>query len=406
MVFEKDFPKASVFTLYFWWILWYTETKRWCNMFFIGVILLFLAACFFCGWRVSSYLKVLFPNTPKRKLAVLVSSLLSLFTLAFVLSLVAEIPIVEAIGAVFLGIFINLFLFVLLGDIVGLVLKLACKNRVHKRAKLIQSVSVLLFSLLLSGYGFINAGVVTVKEYSLTLEKPLTPLRIAMLSDLHLGSVGSEAYLENWVEKINEEKPDIVLVAGDLIDSDFDKIEDPDRAAKLLASIKSKYGVYASLGNHDAGKTFSDMLAFFDSANITVLRDEHTVIDSRFVIAGRRDASPIGGTLYGDKRKDTASFLDEIDSALPVIVMDHNPQKVDEYDGRADLILSGHTHKGQVFPAGFITKLLYTVDYGLYQNNADSPYVIVSSGIYGWGMPMKTSGHSELVVITLQGKDV
>ncbi|MBQ7364842.1 MAG: metallophosphoesterase [Clostridia bacterium] len=268
---------------------------------------------------------------------------------------------------------------------------------------MVYRVGILILPLLFSLYGFINAATVTVTTYDLTVDKPLQPLKIVMISDLHLGAVGAESNLDDWVEAINQEEPDVVLIAGDLIDSDFDKIKYPLSAEKLLASIKARYGVYACLGNHDSGETYGKMLAFFERAEITVLRDSYQVIDDRFVLIGRYDISPIGSTYLDGKRQDTKAFLDSLHVYdLPTFVMDHNPKDVMAYDSRVDLVLSGHTHKGQVFPGNLVTDLLYPVDYGLHQQNEDSPYVVVSSGIFGWGMPMKTSGHSEIVVINIE----
>lgn len=113
---------------------------------------------------------------------------------------------------------------------------------------------------------------------------------------------------------------------------------------------------------------------------------------------GRLDGSGIGG--YGGiERKELSEFFTREDPELPVIVMDHNPANIGEYTKEADLILCGHTHKGQIFPANLITKLMYTVDYGYYRKNTDSPHVIVTSGVGTWGMPMRVGTNCEIVTI-------
>ena len=101
-------------------------------------------------------------------------------------------------------------------------------------------------------------------------------------------------------------------------------------------------------------------------------------------------------------RCDFADILGEINGDLPIIVMDHNPSNIKEYGKEVDLILSGHTHKGQIFPANLITNLMFTVDYGHFQKNADSPHVIVTSGASTWGMPMRIGTHNEVVSIMLR----
>ena len=140
------------------------------------------------------------------------------------------------------------------------------------------------------------------------------------------------------------------------------------------------------------------MVSFLKEANINLLDDDYDVIDNRLVLAGRLDSSPIGG--YGDRqRKDLSDFLSIEDKSLPVIVMDHNPANIGEYSKEADLVLCGHTHKGQVFPGSLITNALYDVDYGYYQKDADSPQVIVTSGVGSWGMPMRVATDCENVIL-------
>ena len=138
-------------------------------------------------------------------------------------------------------------------------------------------------------------------------------------------------------------------------------------------------------------------------ANINNLKDQAITVDERFVLVGRVDASPIGG--YGNGEVKRNENLDEIlhgtNSELPVVVMDHNPARADGYGNEVDLILCGHTHRGQVFPGSLITGLMYTVDYGHYQKDANSPHVVVSSGVGTWGLPMRVGSDCEVVRVRL-----
>jgi len=101
------------------------------------------------------------------------------------------------------------------------------------------------------------------------------------------------------------------------------------------------------------------------------------------------------------KRKAISEFVICEDKTLPVIVLDHNPANIAEYTTEADLILSGHTHKGQIFPANLFTKWMYTVDYGYYQEKEGFPHVIVTSGVGVWGMPMRIGTDCEIVSIKI-----
>ena len=102
-------------------------------------------------------------------------------------------------------------------------------------------------------------------------------------------------------------------------------------------------------------------------------------------------------------RGDTRELMERIAGTLPTVVMDHNPAGVDDYDV-GDLILCGHTHKGQIFPGNLFTRRLYTVDYGHYRRDEAAPHVIVSSGAGTWGMPMRVGTNCEVVLIRLLGQ--
>ena len=143
------------------------------------------------------------------------------------------------------------------------------------------------------------------------------------------------------------------------------------------------------------------MVAFLQRSNITLLDDKYITIHNRFILAGRLDGSPIGG-YNKSQRKPVEQVLAGANTALPVVVMEHNPARGDEYKpGDADVILSGHTHKGQIFPANLFTDLIYTVDYGYYQESANMPHRIVTSGAGIWGMPMRVGTDCEVVKVIL-----
>lgn len=365
---------------------------------FLGLIL--IGSNVYLAWRLGSLLRGLFGY--RKHYNLIVYGAVFVLTVFLILSLTTKVGFFVAVGSVYMGIWVNLLLCFLLCEAVFAITRLFLSEANRNKAKPIQRILCLALPILLSFYGFLNAAIVTTTEYEITLDKKGSDLKIVMISDLHLGALGSEAKLDGWVDAINEEKPDLVLIAGDIVDSDYHKIKDPERAAAILASIRSTYGVYGCLGNHDAGKTYSDMIAFFDRANITILRDEYEIVPDKAILIGRRDSSPIGFSDVEKGRRAIGEIVDTLPTTdLPIIVMDHNPASIGEYDARVDLVVSGHTHKGQVFPAGLLTNLLYTEDYGRYQANPSAPVLIVTSGIGGWGMPMRTSGHSEICVITV-----
>lgn len=252
--------------------------------------------------------------------------------------------------------------------------------------------------LVFTAYGAVHAGNIQVSRYHVKLSDGADgaePLRIALVSDIHLGYVVGEEHLAKVVASVNEIQPDLVCIAGDIFDGDMTALADPGKLSSLLGSMEARYGIYACLGNHDAGPTYREMIRFLEDAGVRVLMDEAVVIDRRFVLTGRRDSSPIGA--QGDSR----SVVEKLPEAegLPVIVLDHQPGNIGEYDSDVALILCGHTHRGQMFPFQFITDAVFDVDYGYYRAGDRAPQVIVTSGAGTWGPPLRVGTDNEVVEI-------
>jgi len=311
------------------------------------------------------------------------------------------------IGGHWTGVFVYLLMFFVVAEVVvaaGRLVKIV-PTPVPVGVRFGAGLVVVLSVAGLAAYGVFNAHRVTHVSYDVQLDEALpSSMTIVLVSDLHLGSVGSERNLARVVEEINRLEPDLVCLAGDIFNDDYRAIRDPDAVGRSLSSIRSTYGVYAALGNHDSGMpgatTFDEMVDLLERSDIRVLKDEYETIDDRIVLVGRLDWSPIGNT-NGLARQDTASFMSTVDTDLPVVVMDHNPATIGQYGAETDLILAGHTHRGQMFPANLITGAMYAVDYGYYRKDADSPQVVVTSGAGTWAIPMRIGSRSEVVSITL-----
>lgn len=305
------------------------------------------------------------------------------------------------VSAYCMGIFLYLLLFTVAADVL-LLLPRICKLPFTTRPlfKGFVTLGVLALTAATCIYGFFNARQIDHVTYEITLQdkQDISDLNVALISDLHLGAVGSEARLQEIVDQINGLQPDVVCIAGDFFDTDFASIQAPQAAIRILQGLRATYGTYACLGNHDAGNTYGQMVEFLKEANIHLLSDDYAIIDDRLILIGRLDASPIGS--FGEeKRQPLSDFFAREDASIPVIVLDHNPARIGEYTNEADLILCGHTHKGQVFPGSLITDSMYEVDYGYYQKDAGSPQVVVTSGVGYWGMPMRVGSDSEIVTI-------
>jgi len=311
--------------------------------------------------------------------------------------------IISYAGSHWMGIYIYLLLFFLAAD---LVVSLGCSvkmipNPVPQRLRFYAGLIVILLTVGMVVYGRCNANQIKFVSYDIQAKTPLpADIKIVLVSDLHLGAVNSEKNLSKIVRGINNLEPDIVCIAGDIFNGNIYALRNPSEAIALLKSVTAAYGVYACLGNHDGGKTFREMARFLEQSDVKLLNDEHVTIDGRLILTGRVDSRPIGG-FDGLKRKNLADINIPANTDLPVVVMDHNPFNIGQYGNGIDLILSGHTHRGQMFPANLVTKAMYVIHYGRYQKDANSPHVIVTSGAGTWGMPLRIGSNNEIVMITL-----
>jgi len=311
--------------------------------------------------------------------------------------------IISYTGSHWMGIFIYLLLFFLVVDLVVL---LGCSVKmipipVPKSIRFYAGLIVILLTVGIVVYGSYNAMQVKFVSYDIQTKKSLpAETKIVLISDLHLGAVNSEKNLSKIVRGINNFEPDIVCITGDIFNGNIYTLHNPSETMALLKSVTATYGVYACLGNHDGGKTFNEMTRFLEQSNIKLLNDEYVTIDDRLVLIGRVDSRPIGG-FDGLERKNLADIKAPANTDLPVVVMDHNPFNIEQYGNEIDLILSGHTHRGQMFPANLVTKAIYVTHYGQYQKDANSPHVIVTSGAGTWGMPMRIGTNNEIVIIRI-----
>ncbi|MED1588392.1 metallophosphoesterase [Bacillus pacificus] len=370
----------------------------------IFILTFYGGSSFYIDRKIFQWMKLLFPQINGTIYGVIyVFFALSLIMVFLPLPAIIK-GVMSWIGSYWMGILIYLVIFFLLADLLiltGSILKII-PTPIPQSIPFFASLAVILLTVSFVSYGIYNANQIKHVSYDIqTKETTLSDgMKIILISDLHLGAVNSEKRLESIVQKINKLEPDLVCIAGDIFNDDYNALQDPERAINLLKSITATYGVYGSLGNHDGGKTFGDMINFLERSDIRLLNDEYVIIDERLVLFGRVDPSPIGG--FGElKRKDVSEMIASLDASMPIVVMDHTPSNLVQYGNEVDLVLAGHTHRGQIFPGNLITNAVFEVDYGYYQKDADSPNVIVTSGVGTWGMPMRVGSNNEIVSIIL-----
>lgn len=267
------------------------------------------------------------------------------------------------------------------------------------------SILSLIITAFLLGYGFYNMKNIQITNYSFENSKINSPIRIVFLSDLHMGTTQSTNDLEKYFNDISNYTPDYLFLGGDIFDEST-SYNDMRKTAEMLGKINTKNGIYFIFGNHDAlcgiyssnsEITKNVIQNELIKNNIIVLEDSIINTDNLCII-GRKEASD---NIMG-KRLDLDNLLENANTSKFTVLLDHQPLEISAAAKKdIDLMLSGHTHNGQIWPGNIILKLLSLneLSYGhkLFQNmNA-----IVSCGMGGWGAPFRTVSHSEIIYINI-----
>ncbi|MGI6232206.1 MAG: metallophosphoesterase [Prevotella sp.] len=291
--------------------------------------------------------------------------------------------VVTSLPFIFLYLFL-IFIVLDLGRLTGLV----PRSWLHHNGTVSLVITGILFAVFLYG----NLHYYHKHREEITLDshgKVSRPLKVVMLSDLHLGFHNRRAELDRWVKLINKEQPDLILIAGDIIDIRVHPLlleHDAEAFHNLSAPV------YACLGNHEYYSGSVAAQRFYHEAGIHLLRDSVATVGD-LCIVGRDDRTNFG-------RASLATLMKQSDRKKYVIVMDHQPYHLEEaQQNGADFQLSGHTHYGQVWPISWITDAIYECAFGAYTKGHTQYYVTSGMGI--WGGKFRIGTRSEYVVAHL-----
>jgi predicted MPP superfamily phosphohydrolase len=256
--------------------------------------------------------------------------------------------------------------------------------------------------LLIAGslvYGVWRARNPVVVTYNIEIPKRGPDLHIVLVSDTHFGNITGMRPLRHMVQMVNDLKPDLILHGGDLIDDDLRPFLEHAMAAELR-KLKSRLGTYSILGNHDYHSgNLGEFQPAMEAADITLLVDEAVKLGDSFYLIGRDDIS--GRYRSGRARKSLPELLEGVDRSRPLILMDHQPYHLEEAEGAGiDLQVSGHTHRGQMFPNNLITGRHFELDWGYLKKGA--LHVVVSLGFGTWGPPVRIGNTPEVVSIRVR----
>lgn len=254
----------------------------------------------------------------------------------------------------------------------------------------------------LISYGAWNARSPRIHHYDIKIDKNIAnmaSLHVVMVSDVHLGLIVGNDRLDDMVKRINALQPDVVFLAGDTIDEDVSRFVE-QKMPEALRKLKTKYGVYAVLGNHEyIGGNSQLAIEHMREAGVTVLRDEYIKVNNSFYVVGRDDK--MVSRITGKSRPELAKVMQGIDTSLPIFLIDHQPYNLEEgQQNGVDLQLSGHTHHGQFFPNSFVTERIFEMDWGHVRKGAYQ--AIVSSGYGTWGPPIRIGNYPEIVDIVIE----
>jgi uncharacterized protein len=310
--------------------------------------------------------------------------------------------ILNIVGGFWLAFMLYGFIFFILSDIILLFLRIpgiiSIENTLHYRKW--SFIIITASSALLIIGGFINAVIPVTKEYNITINKaagPVKTLRIAGVSDIHIGSIIRKRSLKKMSSMIKDLKPDIVLLLGDIVDGEIGPVLRGD-LLQYFTWPDCTDGLYAITGNHEfiggAGRT----IPYIESKGIRVLKDEMVTLPGGIQLIGRIDRDSY--RFYRKERMPLAELMKQADTTKPVILLDHQPFHLDETASYGiDLQLSGHTHNGQMWPLNYVTSMIYELSYG-YLKKKNSNF-IVSSGYGLWGPRVRSGSRSEVLLINL-----
>ena len=323
--------------------------------------------------------------------------------ISLVLTLIVMIPALKVWGTWAVVVF-HIVIIAWIIELVYFIVKKFTSNSVIKTIYR-SGVIPLLLTAILIGYGYINVHNIIEKGYTVYTNKNIRSegYRVDFISDLHFGTTMNNETLQKYCNKISKSNADVVILGGDIVDESTTLKEMQD-AFKILSTIKSKYGIYYVYGNHDKSTytvepnyTEEELEEAIISSGVKILADGIEEINDELCIIGRKDRS-----YENETRKSSQELSKEISDDYYKIIVDHEPCELKENsESGYDLMLSGHTHYGQIWPLGRLMELfnINEMEYGY--KKKDDMDVIVSCGIAGWGYPLRTEKHCEYVVVDI-----
>lgn len=353
-------------------------------LFIIIALLIYSALVFYIGWNI----RVLMKSFGLKRGKVAFWIIYAFIAYSIMLTRFISLDFLKIISDYWLFAFSYGLILCIVCNILSLILR-------RRYTRIIGSSAIVIL--------LISAGVGTYYAYTpivhhQTIERPEKAngqqLKVVVASDTHLGLLSNKKHLSRFVELANKEKPDVVILAGDLVD-DSPKWFNEQQMEDELKKLQATYGVYAVLGNHEyIGDELPAVKQAMKNANVTLLQDQTVTIAGDIALTGRDDAT-------NKKRASLKTLQKDVKSGQPWIVIDHQPSKTMNDPG-VSFMMSGHTHAGQIWPGKWMTEFIYELNYGHEKRNGTD--YLVTSGYGFWGPPMRIGTQAELWSVTLQFK--
>jgi len=366
---------------------------------FFLIIAIYIVACVYIARRICK-------TTNNKKAKALVIAVITFLSLSFLLQRLigASAPewinrVMYLISTMWLVVVLYTMIMVAIFGIARLIAKMKNGSVPPETPSTWWRITLIVAIIIITGV--VNAYTPKLTHYTLHNDNIASgdTIRIALVSDIHLGYGVRKGDAERLVRMVNAQHADICIIAGDLLDGDIRPVVNNDLASPLK-NINSPCGTYAVLGNHEY-MADADQAEAYLSERLTLLRDSAVTTSTNSFklppyihIIGREDMSKnrMGG------RKELSEMMS--DTCALNIVVDHQPGDINESEeAGADLHLSGHTHAGQVWPFRTLTRMTYDIDYGYTRRGKTD--IIVTSGFGTWGPRMRIGNTPEVVVIDI-----
>lgn len=353
-------------------------------------IILYSVFTFYISWNVHLWLQ----STFSVNILGLVIAVIFLLSYSYVLArFFKKLLILKYIGSYWFGIIQYTLLLLPIADFIGWLFIFAGFS--PDSVIFWVGTVVLLVMISILGLGTFNAYNPVIREHEIEIDKeaPFSSLRVVMASDMHFGHLSGKTHANRLVHEVNSLQPDLILLPGDIIDDDPEPFIQKGFGS-ILEKLSARYGVYGVLGNHEYyGGGIPMYIKEMQRIGIPILMDETVVLEGGIQLVGRKDKTD-------RNRKNIEKLLESLDKTKPIFIMDHQPlELVQAAEHGADLMLSGHTHRGQMAPNHLITRRIFELDWGYLKKN--QLHAFVSSGFGFWGPPLRIGSRSEILLIDI-----